>query len=61
MASTDRFDDRVDQAGGKAKEWAGKLTDNERLEAEGKSQHEVAETKGDLKEAADKVKDAFRR
>jgi uncharacterized protein YjbJ (UPF0337 family) len=61
VSTTDRFGDRVDQASGKAKEWAGKATDNERLEAEGKAQHEVAETKGDLREAVDKVKDAFRR
>ena len=58
MSDTDRFEDRVDQVSGKTKEWAGKATDDERLEAEGKTQHEVAETKGNLRDAADKVKDA---
>lgn len=58
MSTTDRFEDRVDQASGKTKEWAGKATDDERLEAEGKTQHDIAETKGDLREAGDKLKDA---
>ena len=61
MSDTDKFGDRVDQASGKAKEWAGKATDDESLEAEGTTQHEVAESKADLRDAADKVKDAFKR
>lgn len=58
MSTTDRFEDRVDQVSGKTKEWAGKATDDERLEAEGRTQHDVAETKGNLREAGEKVKDA---
>ena len=40
---------------GKVKEGVGKMTDNERLEAEGKAD----QVKADAKQAADKVKDAF--
>ena len=41
---------------GKAKEAAGKVTDDERLEAEGK----MDQAKADMKNAAEDVKDAFR-
>jgi uncharacterized protein YjbJ (UPF0337 family) len=53
-------DDKLENAGedlkGKAKEAAGKLTDDERLEAEGKGD----QTKADLKNAGENVKDAFK-
>jgi uncharacterized protein YjbJ (UPF0337 family) len=42
-----------DKVSGKAKEWAGKATGNEEMEAEGKAQH----TKGEVKEAADDATD----
>ncbi|HEY0640866.1 MAG TPA: CsbD family protein [Pseudonocardiaceae bacterium] len=58
MSDTGRFDDRVDQASGKAKEWAGRATDDRDLEAEGRTQHGVAKTKADVREGAEKVKDA---
>jgi uncharacterized protein YjbJ (UPF0337 family) len=58
VSSTDRFEDRVDQASGKTKKMAGKATGDERLEAEGTTQHKVAKTKGNLREAGGKVKDA---
>jgi uncharacterized protein YjbJ (UPF0337 family) len=55
------FDDKIDNASedvaGKVKEAAGKVTDDERLEAEGK----MDQTKADLKQAAEKAKDAFDR
>jgi uncharacterized protein YjbJ (UPF0337 family) len=57
VSNTDRFEDRVDQVSGKTKEWAGKAADDERLEAEGRTQHKVAETKHDLREAGDKLRD----
>ena len=41
---------------GKGKEATGKATDDEQLEAEGK----VDQTKSDLKQAGEKVKDAFK-
>ncbi|WP_350347868.1 CsbD family protein [Agromyces sp. G08B096] len=53
-------DDRMENAGedlkGKAKEAWGKLTDDERLEAEGKTD----QAKSDLKDAGEDVKDAFK-
>lgn len=53
------FDDKVkntaEEAVGKAKETVGDATDNERLEAEGKND----QTKANLKQAGEKVKDAF--
>jgi uncharacterized protein YjbJ (UPF0337 family) len=43
-------------AKGKSKEAAGKTTDNDRLEAEGKAD----QSKADVKNAGEKVKDAFK-
>ena len=43
---------------GKSKETAGKVTGDERLEAEGKSQHDTAEGKEAAKSAVDKAKGA---
>ncbi|WP_084265022.1 CsbD family protein [Actinomadura macra] len=40
---------------GKAKETVGKVTGNERLEAEGKTD----QAKGDIKQAGEKAKDAL--
>ena len=57
MGLTDKLDNAKDDAAGKAKEATGKATDNERLEAEGRAD----QTEADLKQAGEKVKDAFRR
>lgn len=43
-----------EDAKGKSKEAAGRSTDNDRLEAEGKAD----QSKGDVKNAGEKVKDA---
>ena len=59
MSDTGRFNDKVDQVSGKTKEWAGRATDDERLEAEGRTQHATAETKENVREAGDKVKDVL--
>jgi len=56
MGIGDKIDNAKDQLAGKAKSAAGDTTDNEDLQAEGK----VQETKGDLKAAGEKVKDAFK-
>lgn len=48
---------KAEELGGKVKEAAGKLTDNERLEAEGRAE----QTTANLKQAGDNVKDAFTR
>jgi uncharacterized protein YjbJ (UPF0337 family) len=53
------FDDKARNVGedmaGKAKEAAGKVTDDEQLEAEGKAD----QFSSDVKQAGEKVKDAF--
>ena len=45
-----------DKVEGKAKEWQGKVTDDEATELEGKSQYTV----GEMKDAADDVADEAR-
>lgn len=57
MGVGDRMENTAEDLGGKAKEAAGKMTDDERLEAEGKGQ----QAKADLKNAAEDVKDAFKK
>jgi len=55
MGLDDKIRNQAEEVKGKAKEGAGKVTDNERLEAEG----HVDQTKANLKQAGEKVKDAF--
>ena len=55
MAFDDKVDNKSEELGGKVKEGVGKATDNERLEAEGKAD----QTSSNLKQAGEKVKDAF--
>lgn len=47
---------KTDQAKGKVKEAAGRAVGNERLTAEGRAE----QTQGDLQQAKEKTKDAFR-
>lgn len=56
MGLDDKLDNAKDKVTGEAKEATGKVTDNERLEAEGKAD----QTEADLKQAGEKVKDAFK-
>lgn len=56
MGTGDKFENKKDDLVGKAKEATGKATDNERMEAEGKTD----QSKADLKQAGENVKDAFR-
>jgi uncharacterized protein YjbJ (UPF0337 family) len=56
MGLDDKIDNAAEDAGGKAKESVGKATGDEHLEAEGKAD----QTKADLKNAGEKVKDAFK-
>lgn len=56
MGLGDKIKNTAEDLGGKAKEATGKVTDNERLEAEGKAD----QSKADLKQAGENVKDAFR-
>jgi uncharacterized protein YjbJ (UPF0337 family) len=53
----DKMEHKAEELGGKAKEALGKATDDKDLEAEGHGE----QTKANLKQAGDKVKDAFDR
>ena len=55
MADNDKAQNKVDELGGKAKEFIGDKTDNPDLKAEGQND----QTKANLKQAGEKVKDAF--
>ncbi|WP_020669291.1 CsbD family protein [Amycolatopsis nigrescens] len=57
MSFGDKIGNKADDLGGKAKEAAGKATGDEQLEGEGK----VDQAKAGLKDAAEKVKDVFKK
>ena len=56
MGTEDKVGNAAQDAAGKVKEGLGEVTDNERLEGEGKADQSAA----DMKQAGEKVKDAFR-
>ena len=56
MGVGDKIENMKDDLAGKGKEATGKATDNERLEAEGR----VEQSQADVKQAGEKVKDAFK-
>ncbi|GLW71014.1 CsbD family protein [Kitasatospora phosalacinea] len=56
MGMGDKIENAGDKVKGTAKEAAGKAVGNERLVAEGKAD----KTKGDVKQAGEKVKDVFK-
>lgn len=56
MGIDDKAQNKAEELSGKAKEAAGKLTDDEQLEAEGK----IDQTKANLKQAGEEAKDAFK-
>jgi uncharacterized protein YjbJ (UPF0337 family) len=57
MGAGDKFSNKIDDVGGKAKEAVGKLTDDKSTENEGK----IDQAKSSLKDAGEKVKDAFKK
>ncbi len=57
MGLDDKMKNKKDQAKGSAKEHLGKATGDEKLEREGKTDQSVS----NLKQAGEKVKDAFRK
>jgi uncharacterized protein YjbJ (UPF0337 family) len=57
MATKDKAAHKATEVKGKVKEGVGQATDNEDLEAEGQAD----QAKGNLKQAGDKVKDAFKK
>ncbi|GLZ33627.1 CsbD family protein [Lentzea sp. NBRC 105346] len=56
MGTDDKFENKAEELKGRAKETMGDATDNEQWQAEGKAE----KAKGALKQAGEKVKDAFR-
>ena len=56
MGTDDKADNKVQDFAGKAKEGIGSATGDENLERQGKSD----QSKSDIKQAGEKVKDAFK-
>ena len=56
MSGVDKMKNDIDDLGGKAKEGLGRATGDRDTEAEGRSD----QAKADLKNAGEKVKDAFK-
>lgn len=56
MGLGDKIKNAAEDLAGKGKEAAGKATDNERLEAEGRAD----QSRADMKKAGENVKDAFK-
>ncbi|WP_131684355.1 CsbD family protein [Pseudarthrobacter sp. YALA5] len=57
MGLDDKIENAAEKLGGKGKEAAGRAGDDPNLEAEGKAD----QSKADLKQAGEKVKDAFKK
>ncbi len=56
MSGMDKAKNKVEQVGGQVKEKAGEATGDKSMQAEGKAD----QVKGNLKDAGEKVKDAFK-
>jgi len=56
MGLDDKIANATEKVAGKVKEATGRASDDERLEAEGRAD----QSKADLKDAGEKVKDAFK-
>ena len=57
MSAEDKVSNKIEDLGGKAKEAAGKVTGDDSKKNEGK----VDQAKSSLKDAGEKVKDAFKK
>jgi uncharacterized protein YjbJ (UPF0337 family) len=57
MATTDKAKNTAQQAKGKLKETIGKVSGNNKLRTEGKAD----QVKGNVKQAGEKLKDAFKK
>jgi uncharacterized protein YjbJ (UPF0337 family) len=57
MGAEDKASNKIDDLGGKAKEGLGKVTGDKSTENEGK----VDQAKASLKDAGEKIKDAFKK
>jgi uncharacterized protein YjbJ (UPF0337 family) len=56
VSTDDKIDAKADEVKGKVKETTGHVTNDEDLEADGQGD----QTKGNLKQGVEKVKDAFK-
>ncbi len=56
MSDADKVENKGEELKGRAKEAAGGAVGNESLEAEGKAD----QTKGNIKQAGEKIKDVFK-
>ncbi|MEV4703786.1 CsbD family protein [Actinoplanes sp. NPDC049316] len=56
MGTDDKIDNKAEELGGKVKEGVGRATDDEKLEAEGKTDQSSSK----LKQAGENIKDAFK-
>jgi uncharacterized protein YjbJ (UPF0337 family) len=56
MGASNEFNNKADEFRGKVKEGVGRITDDQELENQGKAD----QVKSNLKQAAEKVKDAFK-
>ena len=56
MGTDDKIENKTEELSGQAKETVGDATDDEDLQVEGKAE----KAKGSLKQAGEKVKDAFK-
>jgi uncharacterized protein YjbJ (UPF0337 family) len=56
MGNDDKIDNRADELKGKVKEVVGDATDDRDLQTEGQAD----QAKGNLKQAGEKIKDAFK-
>lgn len=57
MSGTDKANNKIEDLGGKAKEAVGKVTGDDSTKNEGKAD----QSKSSLKDAGEKVKDAFKK
>jgi uncharacterized protein YjbJ (UPF0337 family) len=56
MGDQDKVNNKIEDIGGQAKEKIGRATGDEELEAQGRGD----QAKADIKQAGEKVKDAFK-
>jgi uncharacterized protein YjbJ (UPF0337 family) len=56
MGTDDKIDNKAEELGGKAKEGVGRATGDEELQAQG----EFDQTESNVKQAGEKIKDAFK-
>ena len=61
MANDDKLDNKIEEGAGKFKETTGRATGDESLRAEGEAQKDTAQLKDKVQDAAEKVKDIFKK